>query len=413
MTVATKPGPIGRLLSLPQAELILLINAFIVSIGIGLYAAASVIYFTRFAGVSAGHVGLAMSIAAVVWLVIASTVGKMIDRLGPRDMMVTFGVLNAVLIVSLIFAHGFIACLLLLCALGIAENSNWVARSAVVGNILERKRRVLVSARNRSASNAGLALGNGLAGLVLIFNTKSAFNILLLGFAATLLTVAMLSLRLPRVRGTRSHAERRGSVLWEKRAFLGVSVLCGLITIHDTVLVIGLPLWIVENTSAPRPLASWLLILNTVLVVLFQVRAAKGADDVAGAKRVQVQACLLMAISCAVLGFSGYSQGVVLTVAVLLVGVGLLTLAELRAAAGGWGLRYALAKTDEQAVYGAIFSMGSTARLIIGPALVTFLTSSWHLAGWLLLALLFALLAVATPPLVAWADKSRGSEVAG
>lgn len=53
--------------------------------------------------------------------------------------------------------------------------------------------------------------------------------------------------------------------------------------IHHALLTIGMPLWIAGHTTAPHWLVSGLLLLNTVMVVLFQVRASRGTEDLGGA----------------------------------------------------------------------------------------------------------------------------------
>lgn len=56
-------------------------------------------------------------------------------------------------------------------------------------------------------------------------------------------------------------------------------------SLHFTVPTFLLPLWIAEHTSAPRWTISAMLVLNTVLVVVLQVRFSRNVGDVPSAGR--------------------------------------------------------------------------------------------------------------------------------
>jgi hypothetical protein len=55
---------------------------------------------------------------------------------------------------------------------------------------------------------------------------------------------------------------------------------------HFVVMVLALPLWIAQYTSAPRSLVAITLMINTVCVALLQVRLTRGIDLV-GPRRVR------------------------------------------------------------------------------------------------------------------------------
>ncbi|TGA91874.1 hypothetical protein [Streptomyces sp. MZ04] len=67
--------------------------------------------------------------------------------------------------------------------------------------------------------------------------------------------------------------------------YLAVTLLNAMLVIQYTLLEVGLPLWIVERTDAPRWTAALLLIVNCVLVALLQVRMSRSVSDVPGAVR--------------------------------------------------------------------------------------------------------------------------------
>ena len=48
---------------------------------------------------------------------------------------------------------------------------------------------------------------------------------------------------------------------------------------NQVLLNVVIPLWLVEETDAPRVLLAWLFGTNTVMAVFLQVAAARGVDD--------------------------------------------------------------------------------------------------------------------------------------
>ncbi|MGC4807623.1 MFS transporter [Micromonospora sp. DT233] len=396
---------------LPKVEAILLVNTLVGCVGFGLYTSVSVIYFSTFADVSAVQVGLGFSLTASVWVVAAGTVGRLVDRIGPKETTVGAGAVQGLLLACLPLVHGVAAFLILMCVLGIAERGASVSREALLAQLVDEKRRVATAARSRSVANIGVSLGTALAGVALAVHTRTAFVVLLVTYALLTLAVSAISLQYPRVPGRRAAAGSGPSGVLRDPPFLAVALLSGLVSIYDTVLVIGLPLWIAHHTEAPTAIFAALIIANTLLIILFQVRAARGVESVPDARRALVQGSLAAAFACAVFAATAWTDTAVLAGAVLAAGVLLLTAGELRAAAADWALRFGLAHPEAQGEYGAIHSLGSTIRSICGPVLVTFLLSTWTDVGWLVLIGVFLALAAATGPVVGWAQRTRSRYV--
>ena len=71
----------------------------------------------------------------------------------------------------------------------------------------------------------------------------------------------------------------------------------GVLGTNQVLLNIVIPLWLVEETDAPRVLLAWLFGTNTVLAVLLQVAAARGVDSVDRSLRAaRISAVLLRAV---------------------------------------------------------------------------------------------------------------------
>jgi dipeptide/tripeptide permease len=89
-----------------------------------------------------------------------------------------------------------------------------------------------------------------------------------------------------------------------------------------------------------------------------------------------------------VVAFAG-ETGTVGTVVLLAAGMVLLTLGELYQVAGGVSVSYDLAPRDRQGEYLAVFSLGTAAMYMVGPALVTIGVVERGMFAWLGLAAVF------------------------
>lgn len=192
------------------------------------------------------------------------------------------------------------------------------------------------------------------------------------------------------------------------RSYQAISALNAVMTLQFAFFDIGLPLWLLQDTRAPRFMVSGMLILNTVLVALFQVRVARGVAGIAAAARATWVGALILAAACVVTACAkGLSP--VAAVAVLLVAALLLTAGEMLNQAGAWTLSYDLA--DERAVgaYQGAFNAGTAAGQMAGPLVVTQTAIRHGLAGWAVLGAVFALAGLAMAPVARWAAAARPS----
>jgi hypothetical protein len=164
-------------------------------------------------------------------------------------------------------------------------------------------------------------------------------------------------------------------------------------------------LWTVTMTDAPKPVFGALFALNTVLAVLLQVRATRGADSLPGAVRLTRLAALTTAVACPVVALTGATHGWA-TIALLALAVVLVTATELWGSAASWYVQTEVPPAAQRGAYlGANRTVGGVARMI-GPAALTFLairTGGW---GWWVIAGLFIVTAAAVRPVLAWVQRT-------
>lgn len=384
----------------------LAVQAMVYAVGSGLFHAGSAVFFTRALGLSAAQVGLGLSVAAGVSLLGTVPLGGLTDRYGPQRVWVVGLVLNAALFATYPFVGGFAGFLAVVMALAAVDASTGVARQVYSINALPPAERVTAMAYQRSLLNVGFGLGAVISGVVLAVDTVEAYRAMVWFITTVFLVTALFVRRLPRLpEATRRVEPMSRLAVLRDRPFLLVAVLSGLLTAHQTLYLTVMPLWILTHTDAPKTVIAGLVLLNTVLIVLLQVRASRGADTAPDAARASRRGGLLIALFCLVLPISGVTRGV-LTPVVLVAAAAVLILAELIESAGAWGLTATLPPDAQRGAYVGAFQLGTQVQYLIAPAALTALGVSTGGWGWFPLAAIFVLVGLAIVPAVAWAGRT-------
>ncbi|WP_206305342.1 MFS transporter [Actinacidiphila soli] len=378
------------------------------SIGDGAYYVCSALYFTRVVGLSAPQIGLGLTLAWAVGSVAGVPLGHVADRRGARGTAVVLAVATGVSVGAFLFIRSFGPFVVAACCYATSQCGLAATRQALLAGLVEKAERTGVLAYLQSTLNAGLAVGAALGGVALRYDSRAAYLAVFAMDAVSFLACAQLLRRLPAVAAAveeTAAGEPRLAVLRD-RPYAVVTLLNTVLLLRMPLLSLAIPLWTVQRTSAPSWTVSALLLLNTVAVMLFQVRAARRVTGLETAARtvrwsgaVLLASCVVFAMSGA--GMSGWAAG-----AVLLAGASLQVVGEMMQSAGSWQLAFDLAPDDKQGQYQGFFGTGVAVARTLGPLLLTALVVTWGVPGWLLLGGLFLVAGVAMGPAARWAERS-------
>jgi MFS family permease len=174
---------------------------------------------------------------------------------------------------------------------------------------------------------------------------------------------------------------------WEYLGLIGCAAVFGSSLV---VLDIAIPLWTLQHHNIPTWTTAAFVIMNTLLVILLQVRFSKRVDTVPAARRgvrLSTAAFCVMAVLLAL------TPSAPTSVAVALVGAAAiaLTFGELLESPSWWTVSYELAPAGRKDEYLAAFDLSWALIGIAGPGamagIVALGSSGWLLYG---LALLLA-----------------------
>ncbi|MFI6330333.1 MFS transporter [Micromonospora chersina] len=402
MTGASPIPPPGALRTLSLATLA---N----TVGSGLWLAGGALYLTRDVGLSPAAVGAGLTVAWLVGLSASVPLGALADRRDPRSLRAAVQVGQAVAAAAYLLVGSVPVFLAVAILETLLASGNLAVRATLVAAVAGPRGRVHAFATLRAVANLGIAVGAALAGLALAVDTHGAYQVLVVGNAATYLLSAALLMRLPAqppaARAAAAGRPRRARALRDVR-FLAVSGASAVLALHLTVLTLIVPLWTVTRAGAPPPVVSAVLLTNTVLTVLLAVRLSRGADTAAPAARKLRRAGLVLAAATPLYAATA-GLPTVAAVVLLLVATAVWTFGDLWHGAAGAGLAYDLAPPDAIGAYqGADGLLAGLARAV-GPALLTLLVLDGGVPGWLVLGALFAGVGLAAPALTRWALANR------
>jgi MFS family permease len=401
------------ILPAPGAPRVLALAQLTNSIGDGAFIVTSALFFSRVVGLSPAEIGLGLTIGWATGFLAGVPLGHLADRRGPRGTAVLLAVATALSVGALLFVRSEIAFVLAVSAYATSQCGLAAVRQALLARLIGPAERTKVRAHLQATLNAGLAIGAAIGGVALYLDRPAAYLTVLAMDAGSFVLAALVLHRLPAV--PRSAAAPEGQpklAVLRDRPYAVIALLNAVTLLYMPLLSLVVPLWIVQRTSAPGWLTAALLVLNTVSVMLFQVRAARRVTSLATAARAFRTAGVVMLLACVAFALPAAGFTPWAAVAVLLLAAGLQVTAEMVQAAGSWEIGLGLAPEDKQGQYQGFFGSGTAASRMLGPALLTTLIFTWGIAGWIVLGGLFLLAGAAMGPAVRWAERTRTAPAA-
>ena len=387
---------------------VLAAGALLDAVATGIYQAVATLYFVQYVDIPAKSVGWALSVANICALLVPMPVARLTRRAGLGRVYIALLVLRGLGMAGYALADGYWRYLAVTVFFTAASRAALPLLQVLVGQMEGEEDRTRTMASMRTVNNIGLAGGFFLAGAVQLFQSRTAYLVLFaaggVAFAVVAVVTAVASRGVDGLpapvapergrRRWRGRRDRSRSVYTDGR-FLAVAAANAVLLLHDSILFILIPLWVVQRAGLSPTVSSTLLMLNTAITVLLQVRLARYATGLAGSMRLLRWSVLALAVAAVLLGSAGHATPWV-PITLIAGAVVLLTVGENLHAVAGWELSFLLSDPDRRPEYLSLFSLGYTAQLIVGPVLMTSFVLPLGLPGVLLTTVLFASALVVT-----------------
>ncbi|MBO1334012.1 MFS transporter [Streptomyces sp. VRA16 Mangrove soil] len=371
----------------------MLLGQFLDRAGTGVWAASSVLYFTFVVGMDGDRLGLLLGAAGVAGIAGSPLGGRLAQRFSVRALLVWCHALRLAAVLALLTLTDFWA-LLGVVALICAGDRAAKTLEMIFATEAAGERRATYQALARSVANAAYGAGAGVAAIGLAVGTTTAYHALILANGVSYVAAALLVLR------TRTKAPHHGRPAgrpadpatgpgpapapWRDRGYLLFVLLDIPMTIDGAILDVGLPLWLVHHTDAPHALIPAFLVINTLMVVLLQLRVTARFTDASGALRALPRYGALTLLACALLAVSG-TGGAWTASALLTLCTVLITLAELMRSVSSWELAVRLAPEHARPAYLGVAGMSQSIEKSVGPPVLTSGVMAAGPLGWIAL----------------------------
>jgi MFS family permease len=381
------------------------------ALGDGSFHVTAALFFTHVVGLSATQTGLCLTVAWTAGFLLSTPLGQLADRIGLRRSAVIWSVVVAAALVAATLAgatgSGPVLFTAVIGAYAIGQSALSATRQALVATLVEADQRVAVRARLHVAVNTGLGVGAGLGGAALLVDTTPAYLAVFVFDAVTFLLAAAVIARLAEpARPAPVGRPMRLDVLRD-RPYVAAAALNAVMYLYMPTLTVALPLFIAQRTAAPGWSIAALFVLNTVGVLVMQVRAARTVSGLGTAARAIRRAGLLLLACCLAFSAAALTGSAWVALAVLAGGAVLQVVGEVVLAAGSWQVGFALADADRPGQWQGLYASGQPLARAIGPVLLTTLLLGWSGPGWLVLGAVFAVTGLLLGPVVAWGGRAR------
>lgn len=375
--------------------------------GNGMFMVVSVLYFTRIVGIDATRVGVGLTIAGLFGVLAGVPLGHLADRRGPRELLIALLVLCGFAFGSLIFVTNWWMFVLFTSMATVLDRGSAAVRAGLIATSVHGADRIRTRAYLRSITNVGLAVGAALAAFALHFDNRAAYVVVLLAnalscwFAAWVLRRYRHVAAIPRARGAAI------TTVFRDRPYVVLTALMAAMAIQYSILDIAMPLWVTTQTSAPRVLVSVLFIINTFVVVLFQVGVSRRVENATIAARAISASGLVFLGACVAFAYAS-DRSPAWAVALLVAAALLHVMGELMQAAAHFCLSQDLALEHAQGQYQGLTSTGFSLSTMLAPSVMVLLPIGLGVAGWWILGAIFAVLGFALVPVIRWTAATRG-----
>ena len=365
-----------------------LLGVALSAVGSGLTLPFLFVYLSQVRDLRTTTVGLVLAAMGVVGLVGTSISGTLVDRFGPRSVLVGAAVLEALgtALLSQVRTAGGAFVVAGVVALGQAWT--WPAASSLVPRMVSPALREHVLGLGFMLLNAGLGVGGLVAALLVRVDRPGTFEVLYLLDALTFLGFAAVVLSLPRATGQAPPAERLTLAGWRemladatlRRVALTMLLL---LTVGYAQVESGFAAYVVEVAGLPAWVLGPAFAADTAAIVAGQMVALR---LVRGRRRTRVlSACAAVWAGAWVLVALGGLLPTVLAAVVMVVGLGVFGLGETLFSPVHRSILNDLAPEHLRGHYDALGTSTWTVAMVLGPAVAGLLIGNGLAALWVVL----------------------------
>ncbi|TDO67114.1 MFS transporter [Kribbella sp. VKM Ac-2571] len=273
--------PAAASLGLPnvRGRVPLLAGLAIDSFGGGCAGPLLLLFFNKVAGIPLGTAGVMLTVATLFSIAAPAVVGQVIDRLGPRNLVVAAQFAQGLAFTGFFFGRSM--WLLFLCALVMTTGQRvfWSAIFSLLADVADEGERDRWFGLGGMMQAGGFALGALVAGWLLAVGGDAPFLIAMAVNAVTFYLAGLLLLRLHPSHHQRTDQDSGPAPLLRKdktfMALIGANTLLALCTM---MLGVGVPVYVAEALTVPKWLIGVLIAATSVVLATGQTLVVRHTE---------------------------------------------------------------------------------------------------------------------------------------
>jgi len=388
--VLIEPGA-PRIRDLDSRVIRLFVGFGFSALGSGLTMPFLYVYLAEVRGFETATVGLVFAWMGLLGFATAPIGGTLIDRFGPRPVMVAGLVVESACTMLLGYVETVTQGFVIASFIVVGTVGLWPAATAMLTRLVPPAAREKVYGVNFMLLNAGLGVGGVVSALIIDIESVASFQRLYLIDGLTYLAYIAVLVTLPRGTGAVPVRDEQpgdeeveepswGVVLRDRTLLRVVAISILAITFGYAQMEAGLAAYAVSVAGVPAQSLGWAFGANTAAIVLGQLVTLR---LIQGRRRSSMLALCAgtWSVSWLVIASSDYVSGWV-AVAAVIAGLGLFGLGETLWAPLAPAIVNDLAREDMRGRYNALQGMTWTVGSIVGPAMAGMLIGHGYPHVW-------------------------------
>lgn len=366
---------------------ILVAVSLVDALGTGLVVPLELLFLSSVVGLGLTVSGAALSAMALLALSALPLCGRVIDGFGARRVAVALGLVRGVALLGSVLPVPAAVAVGLLTAVAVADRWAPAAAATLVAALSpDRERRNRTLALVRATRNGAMTAGS-LAAALIATGGAAGFRVALALDGLSFLLVSVLVLLVPATRPT-AEPESRGArrPVLRDRTFVALTAANTVYALGYTVLVTGLPAYVVTVLGGSPAWGAVVFAVNTGLVAVGQLPSLHWSRGRSARAVTALGGYVFAASFCAYAVLSVFSGAPTAVLGCLVVVTAVYSGGELLHSVGSASLAHDASPEHARGRYLAFFQLSWAAAEVAGPVLFTWLVGGGAAALWLPLA---------------------------
>jgi MFS family permease len=267
---------------------LLLVALGIDNLGSGLFLPLTLVYATRVVGLPLAVAGVTVTVGTIVGLLVPPVAGRLVDRVGPRPVVIASQVVQALGALGFAVADGVASVAVAACLLAAGQQLFYSSLFALLSDIIGDRPKDHPFAVVGMVRSACFGAGGLLAAWLLTIGAlRVAVLINVVSFVICALMLAFF-VRVPHVAASDTGGAGRVS-----RRFLRLVLLTGLIVLGLDFFLVGMPVYVLD-LGAPAWLPGVLVAVHTAVASTCGTLAVRLTDRLARTTTLALSAALVV-----------------------------------------------------------------------------------------------------------------------